>query len=534
MSDNTLRVKSAVVDKRHVIFYGEDGRTHKIEQGDPRLHDLMAELSPRLARGEIVPISLDKFSVYEEFTKKTGGFVSFFKAAKNKLASFFRAPEPEPEITLAPEELTIEEPKVTTGQPVVHKQPRYDDIKEHLTPIDGNEKPSDSIVAVINGVVIPGIEQLTPYIRHALAHNSEMAVKNFLQRCAAMVDQRMHSVEDMFKFLERGDLPLAEDGSIIAYKVLRSTTEHGHFTYVDCHSRKVHQRVGTEVRVPERLVDKNRRNECSNGLHIARRGYIGGFSGDVCVMIKLAPEDVITVPHGDYNKVRVMGYHVIFELPREVYQVLRSNKPMTNNKIAKRMLTSAITGDHIPVLEQVWINGQMGSNLSVKSFVETPDTSIPEPVEEAAEKAVALDTIESTGKAVDPVALQKEERAIKKSAKKTKETKEPVKAAKPAPKAKSKPATKSEPKKGKPVNRVGFVKTKKGYTPVDPVTRKPIDKAEPKKKLTKAEEARSIYNDWINASDDNKLAELKAFQKKAKKGWKVLGFDDEEIALITA
>lgn len=529
MEDNILRVKSAIVDGKHVIFYGEDGRTHRIAQGDPRLEQLMKDIAPALARGETVPISMERFCIYGEFTKKSGGKVGFFKALKNKVASFFARPEPEYD----PDDTTVEqdninmalardlhlspeepEPKVAPAPVVPAPVPpapvkRYDDVKEDLKPIDGTENSDDAIVAVIDGVIIPDVEKLTPYIKHALKHNSTQAVSNFLQRCAAIIDYRKHSVEDMFKFLEQGDLPLADNGDIIAYKILRSNNSKPPFSYVDCHSRKVFQRVGTEVRIPENMVDLNRDRDCSRGLHIARRGYIGSFDGDVCVMIKLRPEDVMAVPHRDYNKIRVMGYHIIFELPREVYQVLRSNKPMTDDPTAAKMLTAAISGDHIGMLDRVTIRGEKGTDLLFEDLVNSgvPEDAPVIPVE-ADTKAVALDEQDAIeGKHVDPVALQKEAKAIK--AKKPK--------SKPIPKKVQKAAAGTKKEKAiKPVAQVLADKPAKVKTV----------------KATKADVARALYENWVNNTNEQTYGELIAFQKKAKKGWAVLGFTQEEIDLI--
>ncbi|MEL2330844.1 hypothetical protein, partial [Klebsiella pneumoniae] len=86
--------------------------------------------------------------------------------------------------------------------------------------------------------------------------------------------------------------PIADDGCIVIYKLLLKDgpSDHKEFSYRDIHSQKVPQSVGTLVCMNESLVDPDRRNECSNGLHVARRQYLGNFSGNVCVLAKVAPE----------------------------------------------------------------------------------------------------------------------------------------------------------------------------------------------------------------------------------------------------
>jgi hypothetical protein len=413
-----ITVVAATVDKVKVVFYTDTGSTEVIKQGDPRLTELLATLMPRINRGERVTIDLGSYSLYGQFEKKSNMLVRFFKAAKSAVQAVVETlvqsdmpvdsdvpqqtvnpvVQPQTPPTVAPT-APVEEPKVEATIPAPAPQkPRYEDLKDKLEPVaDDNLQPDETLVAVINGVAIPGIEKLKPYLAHAVKHNSTKAVVSFLERISRVIDQRGHSIPDLLRFLERGDLPLAEDGSIIAYKILRKSKAHQGFKYVDCHTGKVHQRLGTYVRVEEKLVDKNRHNECSNGLHVARRGYIGQFSGDVCVMIKMPPEDVIAVPHNDPNKVRCMGYHIIFELSDHVYNVLRANRPMTSDSEAAAMLAKAISGDHIGVTEEVWIGGQGGSNLSIKNAIH------PEDFEKEVKKAVVTETanVPESAKAFD-------------------------------------------------------------------------------------------------------------------------------------
>lgn len=413
----TITIVGLMADKNKVTFFLKDGETHIVQQSDPRLPVLLEQVNRVLAREPEVTISLTDYSIYAEFEKQTGGLVRFFRATKKAVQSIVEAfippikPEPEEKPAVTPATVTtgeiperVPEAEVVLvdpepkPEPVVPPKPRYEDIKEELKPVK-NDQPipeDETLVAVINGVAIPGMEALKPYIQNSLRHNSPKAVVAFLERIAQVIDQRGHSIPDLMKFLERGDLPLAEDGSIIGYKILRKSNAHPGFTYVDCHTGKVHQRVGTKVNVAEDMVDKNRHNECSNGLHVARRGYIGSFSGDLCTMIKMNPEDVIAVPHRDGNKVRVSAYHIIFELSNSSYNLLRSNKPMTSDPESAAMLAKAISGDHVGVLEEVWIGGQQGSNLSVKNklsgkeaVVEKAKTKITG--EDLAAKALAMD-----------------------------------------------------------------------------------------------------------------------------------------------
>jgi hypothetical protein len=236
----------------------------------------------------------------------------------------------------------------------------------------------DTIIAVVNGQIIPGVELIKTQFSRAAKLGSTTGVENFLKRIAAVIDKRSHSVEDLIKFMERGDMPIADDGSILIYKLLNRTSEG---KYVDCHSGKVVQFVGAYVCMDEKLVDRNRNNECSNGLHVARRGYLRSFFGNVCVMAKLDPEDVIAVPTYDANKVRVCGYHIIAELTDAQRSRVMENQPLTHNEAGRVLIAKALAGDHIRRTHEVRITEQKGGGLQTKKLdkseapapVATPD-----------------------------------------------------------------------------------------------------------------------------------------------------------------
>ena len=439
---NVITVIAVQMDTQKCVFIDNTAKRHTVFQTDPALAKLLAELMPLLVKDQEehqrtgkpqkgVKIDLATYSMYADFEEKTGGLVKFFRAAKAKVASFFEVfttPEAvsdqeiekalDAETEIAVETVVTEvmvDPGVQEPAPAPTR-PRYEDMKQDLKPIttDGPLPEDETLVAVINGVVIPGIDALKPYIVHALKNNSVKSVTAFLERIARVIDSRGHSIPDLMQFIEKGDLPLAEDGSIIAYKILRRTDRHGKYAYVDCHSGKVHQRIGTWVRVPERLVDPNRHQDCSFGLHVARRGYIGNFSGDVCCLIKMAPEDVIAVPHQDANKVRTASYFIIGELSSHVYNVLRANKGMTHDPEAAAMLQKAISGDHISVLEEVWVEGQKGTNIVVRNEVDKAtakqeikkdEAKVVKATEDASE--VLSDVMEIKAAAIDPREMNK-------------------------------------------------------------------------------------------------------------------------------
>ena len=412
----TLRVVSAVADKKQAILYLEDGETLVIKQGDHRLGDLLDHIIPITVRGEVAVVDLQDFSIYAAFEQKTQGATKFFRMAKNKIKGWFGGQTKTHKATIS------EDGKQAIMAAIMGTTMTEAEVSEHGQPVDMTDEvgPDEVVVAVVTTpateaqpekkVVIPGVQAIKPLIDHAVRTNSAEAVQNFLTRCAQFIEKRQHSVDDLMRFLERGDLPLAEDGSIIAYKMLKyGRHPKGGEYFVDCHSGKIDQRVGSYVCVNENLVDLNRRNECSNGLHIARRGYLGGFGGDVCVLCKIDPEDVMVVPHNDPNKVRVKGYHILGVMSNEAMKLLMNNKPMTGEEDALEMVYRAIKGDHIDRIERVQVNGQYGSNVEVTKLKHDKDRGRNAFTHTGSDlkKAAALDDEANITGAVDPRDINK-------------------------------------------------------------------------------------------------------------------------------
>lgn len=435
-------VKSITVDKKIATVVLADGSIQTLNQGDAKLARLLEKaLIDLKVNGEAI-IDFDEpveeveesTTILPEFEKKSNGFVRFFRAAKAAVKHFFqmedqddysdkpvepkkpvmavmptvfeesaKPPVQQDKGMYAPIEEPTEEPKAETPKVLEPEQTKLD-----VKPLDHDSiSDNETVVAVLaDGRVVPDAHKLKAHIAHAMKYGQEEGIKALITRVAAMGDKRAHSVEDLLEFMRRGDMPVTNTGEIIAYKMLniKPGTKKEDGIFVDCHTGKVQQRVGSYVTVREDLVDKNRRNECSNGLHVARRSYLKSFSGHVCTMIIVAPEDVITVPHGDSNKVRTMGYQIVALLPDEAKDLLRADKEMTSIPAMKELLASVIKGDYIARKEIVQINGQYGADVVITpigSREERKEEFKPAPVTtEEVEKAEAVTILEEKAKKI--------------------------------------------------------------------------------------------------------------------------------------
>ena len=118
------------------------------------------------------------------------------------------------------------------------------------------------------------------------------------------------SVQELYLFLESGNLPVTEDGCFLAYKKVRHD-------FKDIHSGTFDNSVGKIVEVPRNSVDDQRDNTCSYGLHFCSKEYLPAFgsqSSNRVVIVKINPADVVSIP-SDYKntKGRCCKYEVIAE-----------------------------------------------------------------------------------------------------------------------------------------------------------------------------------------------------------------------------
>lgn len=504
------KIIAVVVDHKLLTLYRPDASTIEIPQGDPRVRGIIDAVLPIVNNGGVAEVDLTMTNTYQEFEKKTNGLIRFFKVAKKAVAHIF-GKDDEPAV----EPIMPGEFGHVPNQKDAQTKAAVDEILAGAIPSsDQNfdtsrqESNEDTIVAVVETksgpVIVPEAEKLKDHINYSAGKGSTKGMEAFYSRIAKVIDGRGHSVQDVLRFLERADLPIADDGTIVAYKLLnRRHGPGGNDYYVDCHTGNVRQVVGSYVCVDEALVDRNRRNECSNGLHVARRGYLGGFGGDVCVLIKVAPEDVVTVPHGDANKVRVCGYHILFELPSEAMHKLKQNRPMTNNPEAARLLSRAISGDHPRRMEMVKIGGQRGSNITVTKLAR--DGQVAKPTGKI-EQHSAFDDSTNSPMSVNPTDVSKQ-------------VADEVAKAPPAPEPTPEPIAETP----KPTASDVASATASAQQLVEKIVGEP----------TRQQKVQTLWNVVMTGLDRAHVVkaaeEIKAIKKAAKVNWEKLGLSDAQV-----
>jgi len=164
----------------------------------------------------------------------------------------------------------------------------------------------------IDGERLPDIlsEKLIEFAENGI---STKPLENFWKNLR--MNPSKNSQEDLFTFLEKGTYPITSDGCFVAHKRVNKD-------FKDIYTRTIDNSPGTVVQVPRNLVDPDRHNTCSDGLHVANHEYAAHHYGtggitteDKMVLVKINPRDVVAVPT-DYNnqKMRVCEYLVLEEV----------------------------------------------------------------------------------------------------------------------------------------------------------------------------------------------------------------------------
>lgn len=453
------------VDAQNAVLYLEDGSTVTIAQGDPRLPIIVETAKKYIpVDGSAVVDIAEPVKVRNEFKETeegTGGLIKFFRVAKSFVKKFIDTESPEKvdesvahisplelgikpgqtildveeadDLTYALEaqpaavEAVVEAPvaevtkpaELTNDQKIGLATARMRELAGKGSTVDDpdfhkpiTDEDPDTIVAVNTqtGSVIPHAHKLSSQMKAASKLKDFRGFVNFLNRLELVLKDRGHSAEDLMKFIEYGDLPIADDGCIVIYKRLKA--KHG--TFVDVHSGNIKQNVGSYVFMKPGLVDPNRRQDCSNGLHVASLGYLSSFSGNVTVMAKVRPEDVFAVPEYSHTKMRVCGYHILAVLPESLRSHVNSGGSISSIPEGKELLNKVLRGAHVGITELVEVGGHNGSNVTytkventeaakaeevkvdlVKETLEQSDLSEAAPTEKAA-PVLAADLKEPT------------------------------------------------------------------------------------------------------------------------------------------
>jgi hypothetical protein len=184
---------------------------------------------------------------------------------------------------------------------------------------------SDGQVSIVNGKVMFEGEEVHGSISKRIIEFMSKGLPfeplvKFLENL--MKNPSMQSQQELYDFLEHENLPITEDGCFLAYKAVSSN-------FKDKWRGTFDNSVGQICEMRRAKVDDNRGRGCSSGLHAGALNYVANYgsvdAGDNIVIVKINPEDVVSVP-SDCNceKLRTCKYEVVGlyqgELPKPLYK----------------------------------------------------------------------------------------------------------------------------------------------------------------------------------------------------------------------
>lgn len=127
----------------------------------------------------------------------------------------------------------------------------------------------------------------------------------------------------LFSFLDALDIPITPDGTILAYKAVRSD-------YTDRYSGTIDNSPGEVVTMPRKDISDDPNDACSQGLHAGALAYSGphgsySTNDSITVIVEIDPEDVVCVPNDhSFSKMRVCKYTVLKEYEGVMGSIYRS------------------------------------------------------------------------------------------------------------------------------------------------------------------------------------------------------------------
>ena len=126
-----------------------------------------------------------------------------------------------------------------------------------------------------------------------------------------MKNPSRRAVNELYKFLEHGQMPITPDGNFLGYKSVNKE-------YKDWYTGKFDNSVGQTLEMPRNSVCDDPDLGCSYGFHVGTLDYARNFNANNrIVIVEVDPADVVSVPHDcNHQKLRTAKYTVVGEFEK--------------------------------------------------------------------------------------------------------------------------------------------------------------------------------------------------------------------------
>lgn len=144
--------------------------------------------------------------------------------------------------------------------------------------------------------------------------NSSDATRKLMAFANRLGKNPSHRVfSGLYDYLLGNGIEITENGMIHCYKRVREN-------YFDIHSGTFDNHPGNTVSMPRVMVDENKENACSTGLHVCSSDYLPTFAngrGDRIILVEVDPADVVSIPYDNSAKCRCCKYLVLADVSNE-------------------------------------------------------------------------------------------------------------------------------------------------------------------------------------------------------------------------
>lgn len=143
---------------------------------------------------------------------------------------------------------------------------------------------------------------------------------NFLEK--KLANPSKHSIDQLYTFLEHGNMPLTPDGNFLGYKGITNdyhsirTGKEPLLQGRRNESGQIANFIGEIVEMSRNDVDDDFTHACSGGLHVGTLKYATDYAGSSgrVIIVEVNPADVVSVPRDcDGQKLRCSKYKVVAE-----------------------------------------------------------------------------------------------------------------------------------------------------------------------------------------------------------------------------
>ena len=201
------------------------------------------------------------------------------------------------------------------------------DVAQTIAAAVEDEELSDRLRAA-NGRITYDHDPLNDALEKTILRYLQEGDRDNLAPLVGFVEKVMtnpveHSREQAYAWLDNQSFSLTDEGNVLGYK---GYNPNGDGTYRSWHSgdaivngeRQASPvyRIGDVVELPRSEVVHNPYASCSRGLHVGTKAYSRGF-GEAQLLVEVDPRDIVSVPNGEGEKMRVSRYRIVADVTDE-------------------------------------------------------------------------------------------------------------------------------------------------------------------------------------------------------------------------